>query len=68
MTFNASIESQFSGCPLVWMFCSKQKNKMINKTHERALRIALNNHIGNFEGTLQNINDIIVTIEMFKLL
>ena len=31
---------------------------MINKIHDRALRIVLNDHIGDFEIILRNINDI----------
>ena len=50
------------------MFCSRQTNNMINKIQERALRIVLSDHVSNFEAMLWNINDIIVTIEMFKLL
>ena len=34
MIFNALLKSQFSYCPLVWMFCSRQTNNMINKIHE----------------------------------
>ena len=37
---NAFIISQFSCCPLVWMFHSRTLNNQINKTHEKALRIA----------------------------
>ena len=33
-------ESQFSYCPLLWMFCSRKLNHKINRLHERALRIA----------------------------
>ena len=33
------IESQFSYCPLIWMFCSAAMNRKINHIHERALRI-----------------------------
>ena len=55
MIFNALIKSQFSYCPLVWMFCSRQTNNMINKIHERALRIVLNDHISDFETMLRNM-------------
>ena len=48
MIFNALVKSQFSYCPLVWIFCSRQTNNMINKIRERALRIALNDHISDF--------------------
>ena len=33
------IESQFSYCPLIWMFCSRKMNQKINHIHERALRL-----------------------------
>ena len=33
------IESQFLHCPLVWMFCSRQMNRKINRLHERAFRL-----------------------------
>ena len=75
MIFNALIKSQFSYFPLVWMFCSRQTNNMINKIHERALRIVLNDHISDFETMLCNINDITIhhrniqtlMIELFKI-
>ena len=33
------IESQFSYCPLLWMFCSRKINRMMNYINERALRL-----------------------------
>ena len=44
-------ESQFSHCPLVWMFCSRQMNRKINRIHERALRLVyddLHLHLMNY--------------------
>ena len=35
--------SQFSYCPLVWMFHSRTLNNRINKIHERALRVVFKN-------------------------
>ena len=35
------IESQFSYCPLIWMFCSRKLNRRINHIHERALRLVI---------------------------
>ena len=58
MIFNALINSQVSNYPLVWMFCSRQTNNMINKVHERGMRIVLNYHIRDFETMLQNIDNI----------
>ena len=37
------IESQFSYCPLIWMFCSRKLNRRINHIHERALRLVYKN-------------------------
>ena len=34
---NAFITSQFSDCPIVWMFHSKTMNNRINKIHEKTL-------------------------------
>ena len=44
LIFNSIIKSQFSYCPLAWMFCSRTSNNMINKLHERSLRITLNDY------------------------
>ena len=39
------------------MFCSSTSNNMINKIHERALRLMINDHIRVFDTLLQNNND-----------
>ena len=51
------IRSQFHYCPKVWMFCSSQTNNMINKLHESALRIELNDQTSNFETLLAESRD-----------
>ena len=56
--FNDIIKSQFSYCPLVWMFCSRRTNNMINKLHERALRLVLNDRVSDFGALLRKSNDI----------
>ena len=38
--YKSMIKSQFNYCPLVWMFCSRQSNNLINKIHEWSLRIS----------------------------
>ena len=48
------IESQFSHCPLVWMFCSRQMNRKINRLHERALRIVYGDYTSSFNELLKN--------------
>ena len=75
LIFNSIIKSQFSYCPLVWMFCSRTSNNMINKLHERSLRIILNDYSSNFNILLENNNDIsnhhrniqALLIEVFKM-
>ena len=39
MLMKAYIISQFSYCPLVWMFHSRNTKSRVNKIHERALRL-----------------------------
>ena len=48
----AFVVSQFSYCPLVWMFHARSVNKKINKIHERALKIAYKDSCSNFEELL----------------
>ena len=38
LLYKSMIKSQFTYCPLVWMFYQRQSNKLINKVHERTLR------------------------------
>ena len=56
--FNAVVKSQFNDCPLVWMFCSRTPNNMINRVHERTLRVILGENLSDFESLLQNNRDI----------
>ena len=37
--FNPFIKGQLNYCPLLWMFCSRLSNNLINKIHERALSL-----------------------------
>ena len=46
------IESQFSYCPLIWMFCSRKMNQKMNHIHERALRMVYEGYITSFEDLL----------------
>ena len=75
LIFNSIIKSQFSYCPLVWMFCSRTSKNMINKLHERSLRTILNDYSSDFNILLENNNDICnhhrniqaLLIEVFKM-
>ena len=69
------IESQFSYCPLIWMFCSGKMNKKINHIHERALRLVYQDYTTSFNDLLKKDNSLTfhhrnihqVAIEMFKV-
>ena len=41
----AFITSQFSYCPLIWVFQSRNLNNKINRIHERALRLVYQNNL-----------------------
>ena len=73
---NAFIESQFSYCPLIWMFChSRRLNKRINHIHERGLRIVYEDYTSSFTELLKingsvsihHRNIQLVAIVMFKV-
>ena len=40
------------------MFCSRQRNNLINKLHERALRLVLNDRVSDFEALPRKSSDI----------
>ena len=42
------ITSQFSYCPIIWMFHSRTINNRINNIHERALRLTYKNNQTSF--------------------
>ena len=52
LLLNAVIMSNFSYCPLIWLFCSKAANNEINRTHKRALRTLYRDYESNFEELL----------------
>ena len=54
------ILSQFSYCPIIWMYCQRKSNNLINKIHERALRIAYCDYVSDFEGLLAKDNSITI--------
>ena len=71
----AFIESQFSYCPLIWMFCTRKMNRKINHIQERALRLVYEDYITPFNELLIKDNSVTihhrniqrVAIEMFKV-
>ena len=49
----AFFKSQFSYCPLVWMYHSRANNSKINRLHERCLRIIYSDKHSSFEVLLE---------------
>ena len=76
LLFNSIIKSQFSYCPLVWMFYSRKSNSLVNNNHERALRIVFDDHSSSYSELLmakkehtihqQNINVLMKKIYKFE--
>ena len=56
------IISNFNYCPILWMFCLNKSNRLINRIHERSLRIAYNDYTSNFDTLLEKDNS--TTIHM----
>ena len=50
--------SQFSYCPLIWMFHDRRLDAKINHIHERALRIVYQDRISSFEELLITDNSV----------
>ena len=46
------VMSNFSYCPLIWLFCSKVANNEINRTHKHALRTLYRDYESTFEELL----------------
>ena len=56
LLLNSVIKSQFTYCPLIWMFTSRYLNNALNNIHERALRLIYNDHEKSFNSILTENN------------
>ena len=65
---NAFFNTQFSYCPLTWMFHSRKLNNKINKLHERCLRIVYNNNTSTYEELLETDNSVSVHFQNVQAL
>ena len=54
------IKFQFNYCPLVWMFCLRQSNNLINKIHERSLRIRYKDQKTSYHNLLEKHNELTI--------
>ena len=72
---NSFFNSQFSCCPLIWMFHSCIMNNKINRLHERCMRLIHEDKKSSFEELLQQDKSVsihtrnlqIMATEMFKV-
>ena len=51
--FKSFIEAQLKHCPLIWMLCSRNSNKKVNRLHERALRLVYDDYSSSFQTLLE---------------
>ena len=51
------IKSQFSYCPLIWMFCSKTSMNKLNNIHEKCLRLIANDYDTNFNELVESYHE-----------
>ena len=76
LLYCSMIKSQFNYCPLVWMFCSRKSNNLINKVQERALRLITNDYQSSFNIFLDKYNEFSIhprnldtlMIELYKII
>ena len=62
------IISSFNYCPLVWMFCGKEANHKINRTHKRALRIPHNDYDSSLNILLKKSDTVTIHIKNLQKL
>ena len=75
LLMKAFVISQFSYCPLIWMFHDRNLNNKINRIHERTLRTAYKDNVSSFENLLIIDNSVTVhqknlqflMIEIYKI-
>ena len=73
---NSFIRSQFSYCPLIWMFCNRTSMQKINRIQERCLRLSQNDYTTNTNDLFVYTNEIsthqrcinFLLVEVYKVL
>ena len=72
---NSFFNSQFSYCPLIWMFHSRIMNNKINRLHERCMSLIYRDKTPSFEELLDQDKSVsihtrnlqMLATEMFKV-
>ena len=65
---NTVIISSFNYCPLVGMFCGKDANHKINRTHKRALRILHNDYGSSFNTLSEKSGTVMIHVKNLQKL
>ena len=58
--FERMMKIQFSYCSLIWMFSSRKSNNLINKEHERSLRIVRGDNDSSFKSLISTCEEITI--------
>ena len=67
LLFYSFIMSPFAFCPLVWMFCSRQADSLLNATHYKALRVTEDNFTSSFDDLLKKSKSVSIHTKNLKL-
>ena len=65
---NAFFISQFSYCPLIWIYHSRKYNNKINRLHERCLRIIYSDKKSTFDELLKKDGSVSIHTRNFQFL
>ena len=68
LIYNSFFKGQLSYCPLIWTFCSRRSNRLINQLQERALRIIHKDYNSSFSELLEMTNETTIRIRNLKFL
>ena len=61
LLLNTVVMSNFQYCPLIWLFCSKATDNLINRTKKCAMRIIYNNDNGEaLDAILQRVGTLTI--------
>ena len=60
LLYKSVIKSQFNYCLLVWMFCSRLSNNLINKTQDQSLKISFKDQKTSYQNLLEIHNELMI--------
>ena len=60
LLYKSVIKSQFNYCLLVWIFCSRLSNNLINKTRDQSLKISYKDQKTIYQNLLEIHNELMI--------